>query len=67
MVHAQSEQQTQAVLRREAVRVAAPVQIGRGAHPHEFDVAVRRDGDVIREIEIRCRCGERIVIDCSSP
>jgi len=27
-------------------------------------VTLRRDGNVIREIQIRCACGELIVLDC---
>jgi len=61
-----SEQRSHSVLRREAVRVqAAPVSIGRGSHHCDVEISVQRDGEVIREIEIRCRCGERIVLDCT--
>lgn len=27
-------------------------------------VTLRRDGNVIKEIQIRCACGELIVLDC---
>jgi len=27
-------------------------------------VTLRREGDAIREIQIRCACGELIVLDC---
>ena len=30
-------------------------------------VSIRREGDVIREIQIRCACGELIILDCEYP
>ena len=60
-----SEQRSHSVLRREAVRVqVAPVSIGRAGHNCEVEISVQREGDVIREIEVRCRCGERIILEC---
>lgn len=58
--------QTGTVLRREGVRVeAAPVAIGRTAHGCEPEIMIHRDGDAVRQIEIRCRCGEHILLDCT--
>jgi hypothetical protein len=42
-----------------------PVPIGRTSSGCGIDVSVHRDGDVVREIEVRCKCGERIVLECT--
>lgn len=55
---------TPTVLRREGVRVAAPVAIGRHSQGCEPEITIHRDGDAVRQIEIRCRCGEHILLDC---
>lgn len=56
---------TPTVLRREGVRIeAAPVAIGRPPHSCEPEITIHRDGDAVRQIEIRCRCGEHILLDC---
>ena len=57
---------TGTVLRREGVRVeAAPVAIGRTSQACEPEITIHRDGDAVRQIEIRCRCGEHILLDCT--
>lgn len=34
-------------------------------HPHiPPEVVVRRNGDCIQQVEIRCHCGEVIILDC---
>ncbi|WP_437204147.1 hypothetical protein [Planctomicrobium sp. SH664] len=30
-------------------------------------VSLRREGNIIREIQIRCACGELIILDCDYP
>ncbi|WP_437192248.1 hypothetical protein [Planctomicrobium sp. SH527] len=37
---------------------------GRQHSSHQPVVTLRREGDVIREIQIQCGCGEVIVLDC---
>lgn len=54
------------LLRREGVRVeAAPIAIGRPPHGCEPEITIHRDADAVRQIEIRCRCGEHILLDCT--
>ena len=55
-----------AVLSAQKIRVADHpfVVSGRQHSAHQPVVTVRREGDVIREIQIQCGCGEVIVLDC---
>jgi hypothetical protein len=34
---------------------------------HEPVVTLRREGDIIREIHIRCKCGEVTILECDYP
>ena len=34
------------------------------AHPHDAEVELVREEGVVQQIVIRCKCGERIELDC---
>ncbi|SFI36864.1 hypothetical protein [Planctomicrobium piriforme] len=47
------------------VRVAAhPFVLSEKQSGSQPLVTLRREGDVIREIHVRCACGETIILDC---
>lgn len=59
---------TSRVLSQASIRlVPEPIRVGlrtQSQHPHEPEINVTRRGDRVQQIEVRCGCGEVILIDC---
>lgn len=57
---------TNRILRRRQVVVSStPVLVCRDSH-RQPEVMIHRQGAKVESIEVRCGCGERIILDCEN-
>ena len=57
----------QRILPRQSVAMRnVPVRVGHSpTHAETVEIELLRDGDVVREIHVKCPCGQTLVLECN--